>query len=56
MRKADQLYRCCNTCENKDDSFYRCSKANECYNGFTAYSPNDKMRKQEANQVFQRTK
>ncbi|OQB25698.1 MAG: hypothetical protein BWY11_00216 [Firmicutes bacterium ADurb.Bin182] len=44
---ADKLYRCCNTCAHKDDGFYQCSKASECYNGFSAYSPNAEMQKQE---------
>jgi len=42
-----KLYRCCNTCAYKDNSFYGCNKANECYNGFSAYSPNNEMKKQE---------
>lgn len=42
-----KLYRCCNTCAHKDNSFYQCSKASECYNGFSAYSPNAEMQKQE---------
>ncbi len=41
----DDLYRCCNTCEHKDNSFYRCSKASECFNGFSEYSPNADMKK-----------
>lgn len=39
-----KLYYCCNTCENKDNSFYGCSKVNECYNGFSFYSPNPEMK------------
>lgn len=46
----NNLYRCCNSCEYKDSSLYGCCKASECYNGFTAYSPNAEMRKQEAEQ------
>lgn len=42
--KAEKIYRCCNTCENKDNSLYGCPKANVCYNGFSEYSPNAKMR------------
>lgn len=42
-----KLYHCCNTCEHKDDSFYGCKKANECYNGFSAYSPNPEMKAQD---------
>lgn|GEM_PF-1153893 len=45
--EKEKLYRCCNTCEYKDESFYGCSKAKECYNGFSAYSPNAEMRRQE---------
>ena len=41
------LYRCCNTCEFKDDSIYGCAKANICYNGFSAYSPNAEMQAEE---------
>ncbi len=48
--KESKLYRCCNTCEHKDDSFYGCNKANVCYNGFSAYSPNAEMKKQEEQQ------
>ena len=40
-----RIYRCCNNCLYKDDSFYGCSKANVCYNGFSAYSPNVETRK-----------
>ncbi len=43
----DKLYRCCNTCVYKNDSFYQCSKASECFNGFSAYVPNTEMQKQE---------
>jgi len=41
------LYRCCNTCIHKDNSFYVCSKAEECFNGFSAYAPNAEIQKQE---------
>jgi len=51
MEKA-KLYRCCNTCIHKDDSFYGCSKASECYNGFSAYFPNNEMRKQEKQENY----
>lgn len=44
------LYRCCNTCLYKDNSFYGCNKAGECYNGFSAYSPNAEMQKDEKNE------
>lgn len=43
MMGKSKLYRCCNTCTHKDNSFYGCSKADECYNGFSAYSPNAEM-------------
>lgn len=43
-----KLYHCCNTCEHKDNSFYGCKKANECYNGFSAYSPNPEIKAQAA--------
>lgn len=43
----DKLYRCCNTCAYRDDSFIGCSKASECYNGFSAYAPNKAMKEQE---------
>lgn len=46
-RMEKKLYRCCNTCAHKNNSFYQCSKASECYNGFSAYSPNEEMQKQE---------
>ena len=39
-----ELYRCCKTCEYRDGSYYGCSKADVCYNGFSAYQPNAKMR------------
>lgn len=42
--KRKTAYRCCNTCLYKDNSFYGCSKASECYNGFSAYSPNAEMK------------
>ena len=45
--EQSKLYKCCNTCECKDDSFYGCTKANECYNGFSAYSPNKEIIGQE---------
>lgn len=45
--KESKLYHCCNTCLYKDDSYYGCSKSDVCYNGFSAYSPNAKMKKQE---------
>lgn len=45
--KNVKLYRCCNTCAYKDKSLYGCSKAHECYNGFSAYTPNAEMKKQE---------
>lgn len=45
--KQSKLYHCCNTCIYKNDSFYGCSKANECYNGFSAYSANEEMKRQE---------
>lgn len=38
--EQSKLYRCCNTCTYKDKSVYGCSKAGECYNGFSAYAPN----------------
>lgn len=38
------LYRCCKTCEYRDGSYYGCSKADVCYNGFSAYQPNSEMR------------
>jgi len=41
------LYHCCNTCANKDSSFYGCRKSDKCFNGFTAYTPNEEMKKQE---------
>ena len=47
-RMEKKLYRCCNTCAHKDNSFYQCSKASECYNGFSAYSPNEEIKKQES--------
>ena len=43
--EKQKLNRCCNTCVYKDNSFYGCSKADECYNGFSAYSPNTAMLK-----------
>ena len=44
-----KLYRCCKTCEFRDSSYYYgCSKANVCYNGFSAYQPNAEMRAFEA--------
>lgn len=48
-----RLYRCCNTCDYKDSSFYGCSKAGECYNGFSAYAPNTEMQKQEVQEPLQ---
>lgn len=42
-----RLYRCCNTCTYRDTSFYGCSKAHECYNGFSAYSPNVEMQEEQ---------
>lgn len=47
------LYRCCNTCAYKDNSFYGCSKAGECYNGFSAYVPNAEMQRQEEQEQLQ---
>ena len=37
QKKKIDTKRCCNTCIYKDNSFYGCSKAAECYNGFSAY-------------------
>ena len=45
--EQSKLYRCCNTCTYKDKSVYGCSKAGECYNGFSAYAPNAEIQKQE---------
>ncbi|MFW9972670.1 MAG: hypothetical protein ACFFDF_20965 [Candidatus Odinarchaeota archaeon] len=42
QNEKSDMKRCCNTCIYKDDSFYGCSKANVCYNGFSAYSPKTK--------------
>jgi hypothetical protein len=42
-----KLYRCCNTCIFRNTSRYGCSKANECYNGFSAYEPNEDIKNQE---------
>lgn len=42
-----KLYHCCNTCANKDNSFYGCSKGNDCYNGFSAFTPNLEMQSHE---------
>lgn len=47
----EKLYHCCNTCRHKDDSFYGCKKAGECYNGFSAYEPNEEMIKQETDDL-----
>jgi hypothetical protein len=35
------MKRCCNTCKWQDGSYYGCSKANECYNGYSAYEVKD---------------
>jgi len=51
--EQSKLYHCCNTCAYKDNSFYGCSKASECYNGFSAYCPNSEMRKQEDGRLCQ---
>lgn len=42
-----KLIRNCYTCEYKDNSFYGCSKAKECYNGKSAYKPNADILDQE---------
>jgi hypothetical protein len=44
---SDRLHRCCNTCTYKNNSFYGCSMASRCYNGFSSYAPNEAMKKQE---------
>lgn len=41
-----KLYRCCNTCKHKF-SIEECTKAKECYNGFSAYEPNEDLINQE---------
>ncbi len=47
-----KLYRCCNSCKHfNDDNFYKCNKPKECYNGFSAYEPNEDMIKQEINNI-----
>jgi len=45
--EQSKLYRCCNTCAYKNNSLRGgCSKASECFNGFSTYYPNPEMKKQ----------
>jgi hypothetical protein len=43
----EKLYHCCNTCIHKANNFYGCKIPKECFNGFSAYEPNEEMIKQE---------
>ena len=42
-----KLYHCCNTCKYKANNIYSCDIPDKCYNGFSAYEPNEEMAKQE---------
>ena len=45
MYESGNLYRCCNTCKHQDlNNLFGCTKANKCYNGFSAYEPNEAMK------------
>ncbi len=47
--EKEKLYHCCNTCKHKADNFYRCNIPKECFNGLSAYEPNEEMVKHEQN-------
>lgn len=52
-----KLRRCCLTClYNGGGGLYGCSNDKNCFNGFSAYTPNAEMQKQEAEDAEQKAK
>jgi hypothetical protein len=48
----EKLYRCCNTCKhNTGTGKYHGCEIKDCFNGFSAYEPNEEMIKQKANTI-----